>query len=121
MRVDRVDNSVVLFRRDLVDMTAAVTDHEQDLYESRGSRRDRRVQVDHHAARTVGIDRIGTPFLPWRCELGGNAVADVVALGEIALAVKNLDPSHHLRRTVRKTWWSVDSNPKGVFAPEGRV
>src|SRR5215471_179917 len=93
MRVDRVDNSVVLFRRDLVDMTAAVTDHEQDLYESRGSRRDRRVQVDHHAARTVGIDRIGTPFLPWRCELGGNAVADVVALGEIALAVKNLDPT----------------------------
>jgi hypothetical protein len=98
-------------------MAAAVTDHEQDLYDSRGSRRDRRVQVDHHAARTVGIDRIGTPFLPRRCELGWNAVAEVVALGEIALAVKNLDSCDDLRRISR----SVRGNPESVFAFEGCV
>ena len=51
---------------DLVDMTAAVTDHEFDVYDSGGEAcgHVRNVQIDHHAAGAVGIDLVRALFLP---------------------------------------------------------
>src|SRR5215469_7313732 len=77
-------------------MTAAVADHKQDLYHSVGRGCARHVQVDYHAARAVGIDRVSPSFLPWRCELSGNAVADVITLCEIAVPVENLNTRDNL-------------------------
>src|SRR5271155_2355782 len=74
-------------------MSTAVADDKQDVYDTgRGVCRDAgHVQVDHHTARAVGIDRVGACFLPFRREFGRDAVADVITLCEIAVAVKNLD------------------------------
>src|SRR5271169_1332875 len=55
----------------------------------------RHVQVDHHAARAVGIDRVVALFSPFRCEFGRTAVAYVVTLCEVAVAVENLDTCHN--------------------------
>ena len=41
------------FRNDFVDVAAAVADHKQDVDDSRRTCRNRRVQVDYHAARAV--------------------------------------------------------------------
>ena len=94
-------------------MTAAVADHKHDVYYSCGTHRDRRVQVDHHAARAVRIDRIGPLFLPFRCEIflvhRAKAVAYVISLTEVAVTVKNLNTCYNL-------WQSVVGNPEGVFA-----
>ena len=59
-----------------MDMTAAVTDHEVDRYDSGGEAwgHVRNVQIDHHAAGAVGIDLIGPGFLPWRREAGSREV-----------------------------------------------
>jgi len=64
-----------------------------------------RIQVDHHAAgcRSV-INFVGAGFLPWRCELGRKAVADVVTLCEIALAVENLDTCPNMWRVIRSIY-----------------
>ena len=91
------------FRDDFVDMTAAVTDHEVDLYDPGGEACGdaRNVQIDHHAAGAVGIDLVGALFPPWRREVGtGEVVALIIPLRELALAVENLDAVHnHRRRT----------------------
>src|SRR5271170_1714903 len=102
-------------------MTAAVADHKQDFDDSVGRGRTRHVQVDHHAARAVGIDPIGTPFLPCRCESGWNAVAYVIALCEVAVAVENFHTRDYLRRTIRKTCRGICGDAERVFALQRRV
>jgi len=106
-------------RNDLVDMPAAIADHKHYIYDPGRTRRDRRVQVDHHAARAVAIDRVGAGFLPFRCEIGlaprSKAVARVITLREIALAVENLDAGPNTWWTIRKTWWSVRGKAERVF------
>src|SRR5215471_16892839 len=73
-------------RNDFVDMTAAIADHKQDVYDT-GRR-----PCDHHAARAVRTDPIGPRLLSLHRELGRGAVAEVITLCEIAVAVENLDP-----------------------------
>src|SRR6516165_1111736 len=106
-----------------MDMTAAVADHKQDVYDTgREPCGDvGHIQVDHHTASTVGIDGISALFLPWRRELGGNTVADVIALGQMAPAVEKLDARYNLRRAGRQTCRSVGRDPERVFAFERRV
>ena len=84
---------------DLVDMTAAVTDHEFDVYDSGGQAcgHVRNVQIDHHAAGAVGIDLVSALFLPWRREVVARET-----LGEVALAVEHLDAVDDLRRRRRR-------------------
>src|SRR5437016_1330948 len=95
-------------------MTAAVADHKQDPYDSVGRGRAGHVQVDYHAARAVGIDRIGAPLSPCWCEFRRNAVADVISLCEIAVPVENLDTGHN-------QWDGEVSDAERVFALERRV
>src|ERR1700757_2078522 len=101
-------------------MTPAVADHEHDLDDTVGRRGSRHVQVEHVAARAVGIDRVGAGFLPFRCEIGlacqSKAVASIVALREITLAVIIPDTRPNTWRTIRKTRRGVGSNAEGVFA-----
>src|SRR6516162_5108353 len=100
-------------------MPAAVADHKHDVYDPGRTRRDRRVQVDHHAAGAVGIDRIGALFLPWRREVvARDVVALVITLREVAMAVEHLDAiynSHNIRRAVREASRRVTRNAEGVF------
>src|ERR1700720_2216702 len=106
-------------------MSAAAADHKHDLYDAVGKGGAGHVQVDHRAARAVGIDRVGARFLSFRCEIGlasrPKAVADVITLCEVALAVESLDTCHNLWWPVRKARWSVRRNSEGVFALERRV
>src|SRR5215831_5924960 len=93
-------------RDHFVDVSATVADYEPDFQNPAGRTSGDmwRVQVDHHAARTVRIYRVGAGFLPYRCEIGlaccPEAVAPVIALSEIALAVEILDTSPN-------RWWTV--------------
>src|ERR1700730_16856958 len=96
-------------------MTAAVADHKHDVYYPGGTHRDRRVQVNDHAASAVGFDRISALFLASWCEIflvhRAKAVAYVITLTEVAVTVENLDTRDNL-------WYSVVGNPEGVFALE---
>src|SRR5262249_34697532 len=74
---------------------------------------------DHHAARAVGIDRVGAGLSPFWREIGlrrhrPKTVAWVITLREMAVAVENLDTCHNC-------WRSVGSNAEGVLALERRV
>src|SRR5215467_14674322 len=106
-------------------MTAAVADHKHDVYDSGGTRRHRRVQVDHHAAGAVGIDRVAPGFLPWWREVGSRVVVSlVITLRKIATAVEHLDAiynTHNIWRAVREAGRRVSGNAEGVFALECRV
>ena len=98
-----------------MDVTAAVAEHKQDLNDSRRTCRNRRVQIDHHAAGAVRIDLIGTGFLPWRREVRSReVVASVITLREVAPAVEYLDAGRDRRSR-------VVGNAEGVFAFERRV
>src|SRR5260370_6180457 len=106
-------------------MTAAVADHKNGVYDAMRRRSVGHVQVDHHAARAVGIDRVGAGFLSFRCEIRlarqSKAVAPVITLREIAVAVENLDAGPNTWWTIRKTWRSVGGDAERVFALQRRV
>ena len=100
-----------------MDMTATVADHEFDPYDSGGEAcgHVRNVQINHHAAGTVGIDLVGTGFLPSRRKVvAGEIVALVITLREVTLAVEHLDAGHNLRRNILRRRWRVVSNAEGV-------
>jgi len=92
-----------LLRNDFVNMTAAIADHKQDVYDSLSE------ACDHHATSAVGIYCVGSRFLPWRRELDRNTAAGVITLCEMTVAVKNLDPVKNLNH-------SVVGTAKRVFA-----
>src|SRR5215469_15147015 len=106
-------------------MTAAVADHKHDVYDSGGTRRHRRVQVDHHAAGAVGIDRVAPGFLPWWREVGSRVVVSlVITLRKIAMAVEHLDAiynTHNIWRAVREAGRRVGGYAERVFALERRI
>ena len=89
-------------RNDFADMTAAIADHKQDVYDSLSE------ACDHHATSAVGIYCVGSRFLPWRRELDRNTAAGIT-LCEMTVAVKNLDPVKNLNH-------SVVGTAKRVFA-----
>src|SRR6516162_8366418 len=106
-------------------MPAAVADHKHDIYDPGRTRRDRRVQVDHHAARAVGIDRIGARFLSRRREVWTRVVvALVITLRKIAMAVEHFDAiynTHNIWRAVREVGRRVGGYAERVFAVERSV
>src|SRR5271167_157668 len=100
-------------------MTAAIADHEFDVYDSSRTCPNGHVQVDHHAAGAVRSDLIGAGFPPWRREVGSRVVvALVITLREVAMAVEHLDAVDNPRRTIRKTRRGVVGYAERVFALE---